>query len=88
MTARVRLLIILSDGFPNDTGYKGGYAVADTRQALTEMRARQVRFHALTVNLPADPELDRLYGKTHHQVISDVRELPGRLLRVYSALTR
>ncbi len=86
--AALRLLIILSDGFPNDTGYKGGYAVADTRQALTEMRARQVRFHALTVNLPADPELDRLYGKTRHQVISDVRELPGRLLRVYSALTR
>nr|MCU0605673.1 hypothetical protein [Desulfobacterales bacterium] len=28
--ARVRLLIILSDGFPNDTGYKGPYAVADT----------------------------------------------------------
>ncbi len=88
VTARVRLLIILSDGFPNDTGYKGGHAVADTRQALMELRARRVRFHALTVNLPADPELDRLYGRARHHVISDVRELPGRLLRVYSALTR
>lgn len=86
--APVRLLIILSDGFPNDTDYKAGYAVADTRQALTELGARQIRFHALTVNLPADPELDRLYGKARHHVISDLRELPGRLLRVYSALTR
>lgn len=86
--APVRLLVILSDGFPNDTEYKGGYAVADTRQALTELRTRQIRFHALTVNLPADPGLDRLYGKARHHVISDLRELPGRLLRVYSALTR
>ena len=86
--ARVRLLIILSDGFPNDTDYKGSYALADTRQALLELRTRHIRFHALTVNLPADPKLDELYGKARHHVISDVRELPGKLLRVYSALTR
>ncbi|MCU0561330.1 MAG: hypothetical protein MUD16_14200 [Desulfobacterales bacterium] len=86
--ARLRLLIILGDGFPNDTEYKGAHAVADTRQALMELGARGVHFHALTVNLPADPKLDRLYGKARHHVISDVTELPGRLLRVYSALTR
>jgi hypothetical protein len=86
--ARVRLLIILGDGFPNDTDYKGSYALADTRQALLELSARHIRFHALTVNLPADPKLDELYGKARHHVISDVRELPGKLLRVYSALTR
>lgn len=87
-TGRVRLLIILSDGFPNDTDYKGAYAVADTRRALLELSARRIRFHALTVNLPADPKLDELYGKARHHVISDVRQLPERLLRVYSALTR
>jgi len=86
--ARVRLLIILSDGFPNDSGYKGPYAVADTRQALLELNARQIRFHALTVNLPADPKLDELYGRARHHVISEVHELPERLLRVYGALTR
>jgi len=86
--ARVRLLIVLSDGFPNDSGYKGAYAVADTRQALAELSARHIRFHALTVNLPANPKLDELYGKARHHVISDVCELPERLLRVYSALTR
>jgi nitric oxide reductase NorD protein len=86
--ARVRLLIVLSDGFPNDSGYRGAYAVADTRQALAELSTRHIRFHALTINLPADPKLDELYGKTRHHVISDVRELPERLLRVYSALTR
>jgi nitric oxide reductase activation protein len=86
--ASVRLLMILSDGFPNDTEYKGSHAVADTRQARTELNARGIRFHALTVNLPADPQLDQVYGKARHHVVSDVRELPGRLLRVYSALTK
>ena len=80
--------MILSDGFPNDTEYKGSHAVADTRQARTELNARGIRFHALTVNLPADPQLDQVYGKARHHVVSDVRELPGRLLRVYSALTK
>jgi nitric oxide reductase activation protein len=87
-SALVRLLMILSDGFPNDTGYKGSHAVADTRKARTELVTRGIRFHALTVNLPADPQLDQLYGKARHHVVSDVRELPGRLLRAYSALTR
>ena len=86
--ARVRLLVILSDGFPNDTGYKGAHAVADTRRALLELQGRHIRFHALTVNLPADAQLDALYGKARHHVIADVQELPGRLLTVYSALTR
>jgi hypothetical protein len=86
--ARVRLLIVLSDGFPNDADYRRHYAVADTRKAVSELSARHIRFHALTVNLPADPGLDELYGKARHHVISDVTELPGRLLRVYNALTR
>ncbi len=86
--ARVRLLMVLSDGFPNDADYRRQYAVADTRKAVSELSARHIRFHALTVNLPADPRLDELYGKARHHVISEVTELPGRLLRVYSALTR
>jgi hypothetical protein len=86
--ARLRLLILLGDGFPNDRDYKQAYALADTRRALMELRARGIRVHALTVNLPADPDLDGLYGKVSHYVITDVRELPERLIRAYSALTR
>jgi hypothetical protein len=86
--AKVRLLIVLGDGFPNDRDYKQAYALADTRRALMELRARRIRVNALTVNLPAVPDLDELYGKVRHQVIADVRELPERLIRAYSALTR
>jgi len=86
--SRVRLLLLLGDGFPNDLDYKQHYAIADTRKAVLEARSRNIHVKAMTVNIAADPKLDDLYGNHHHNVISDVRELPDRLLRVYSALTR
>ena len=86
--AKVNLLIILSDGFPNDLDYKQDYAISDTRKAITEARARRIFVKAITVNSVGDPQLDALYGNLHHTVISDVRELPTKLLQIYGALTR
>ncbi|QTA90918.1 nitric oxide reductase activation protein NorD [Desulfonema magnum] len=88
VSAKVRLLIILGDGFPNDTDYKREYAIADTRRAISEARSKSILARAITVNLAGDSKLDDLYGSLHHNVISDVRELPDKLLRIYSALTR
>jgi len=86
--SRVRLIIMVSDGFPNDLGYKADYAIADTRKAVQETRARNFHFKAITVNIGSDPRLDDLYGRRHHHVIGDVRELPSKLLRLYGTLTR
>ena len=86
--ANVRLMVVLGDGFPNDVDYKQGYAVSDTRRAIGEALSRRIHTHAITVNMQNDARLDDLYGSVHHNVISDVRELPARLLRIYGALTR
>ena len=86
--ARVRLIMVLGDGFPNDIEYKGVYAVEDTRRAVTEARAASVHVKAITVNASDNGQLDRLYGKSHHTLINNVRDLPDRLVRVYSMLTR
>ncbi len=86
--SRVRLLIIISDGFPNDVGYKSDYAIADTYRAVQEARSRNVHVKAITVNIGSDPRLDDLYGRFHHHVIEDVTQLPDKLLRLYSVLTR
>ncbi len=86
--SKVRLLIILGDGFPNDTGYKQAYAIEDTCKAIFEARSKNIYTHAITVNFAGDSKLDDLYGKVHHNVISDVHELPDKLLRIYSGLTR
>ncbi len=86
--SKVRLLIIIGDGFPNDVDYKKDYAIADTRQAILEGRSKNIYAHALTVNITQDSKLDELYGNVHHNVIADIRELPDKLPRIYSSLTR
>lgn len=89
-TCRVKLLIMLGDGFPNDLNYKKTYAVEDTRRAIAELRAQGVHVHAITVNMnPANAShLDELFGDIHHNLITDVTDLPDRLWRIYGALTR
>ncbi len=86
--ARVRLIVILSDGYPNDLAYQGPYAVEDTRRAVMEARAANVHVKAITVTINDNRQLDRLYGKAHHTLIGNIHDLPDRLVRVYSALTR
>lgn len=86
--AAVRLLMVLGDGFPNDTEYKGLAAIADTRRAIQEARAHQIHTKGITVNIGSDARLDDLYGRTHHTVFQDVRELPDRLFQIYGRLTR
>ena len=88
VSSRVRLLIVLSDGFPNDLDYKHQYAIEDTKKAILEARSKNIFTHAITINFSGDPKLDDLYGNVHHNVISDVRELPDKLLRIYGSLTR
>ncbi len=88
VSSRVRLLIVLSDGFPNDVDYKHQYAIEDTRKSILEARSKNIFTHAITINFAGDPKLDDLYGNIHHNVISDVRELPDKLLRIYGSLTR
>lgn len=86
--SRVRLLLIISDGFPNDTDYRQVYAIEDTRRAIFEAQSKKIYVRAITVDISPDSRLDDLYGHFHHNVISDVRQLPDRLLRIYGALTR
>ncbi|KPA15211.1 von Willebrand factor type A [Candidatus Magnetomorum sp. HK-1] len=88
ISAKIRLLIVLSDGFPNDTGYKNDYAIKDTRKAINEARSKGIYVKGITVNLSSNARLDDLYGKGNHHVISDVSELPDRLPHIYHTLTK
>ncbi len=86
--SKVRLLIVLSDGFPNDVDYKHQYAIEDTRKSIQEARSKNIFTHAITINFAGDSNLDALYGNVHYNIISDVCELPDKLLRIYGSLTR
>lgn len=87
VAAKTKLLLMLGDGFPNDVDYKRQYAVADTRRAVAELRAQSIHFRAITVNVPQDPQLDRLFGAHRHTLISDVCQLPRTLSAIYRFLT-
>ncbi len=86
--SRARLLLIISDGFPNDTDYRQVYAIEDTRKAISEAQSGNIYVRAITVDISPDSRLDYLYGHFHHNIISDVSQLPDRLLRIYGTLTR
>jgi len=87
VSARVRLLMVIGDGFPNDVGYKKAYAIADTRKAILEAMSKNIVFKGISVNMAGDPKLDELYGNLNHNVISDIAELPDKLLRIYGSMT-
>ncbi len=86
--ARIRLLIILSDGKPEDyDDYKGDYAIEDTRHALIESRAAGVHPFCITVDRQAHDYIAHMYGEVNYVFINDVRQLPARIPAVYRQLT-
>ena len=89
--ARVRLLVLLSDGRPLDCGcdhYSDRYAQEDTRMALQEARQAGIHPFCITVDPAGHSYLRRMYGEGAFTVISDVEALPERLTRIYRRLTR
>ncbi len=85
--ARIRLLVLLSDGKPLDDGYADEYALEDTKRALREARTAGVDPFCITVDRNADAYLKRMYGDVNFLVIDRIAALPERLPRVYQRLT-
>jgi nitric oxide reductase NorD protein len=84
-----RLLLILSDGRPNDIdAYQGTYGVEDSRQAIFEARASGIFPFCITVDAHASEYLPRIFGTAGHVVVRRPSQLPSALLTVVSALIR
>ncbi|HYD54163.1 MAG TPA: VWA domain-containing protein, partial [Gemmatimonadaceae bacterium] len=81
-----RLLLLLSDGQPNDADrYVGDHGVEDSRQAVLEARARGVFPFCLTVDCEGPEYLPRIFG-TAHTILRHPEQLPTALLEVVKAL--
>ena len=86
--AKVRLLVVLSDGRPEDYDeYKGDYAVEDTRHALIEAQAAGIHPFCITVDREARDYAAHLFGAVNYVVIDDPAKLPLRIPEIYRALT-
>jgi len=89
--ARVKLLLLLSDGKPLDCGcdhYAERYAQEDTRAALAEARQAGVHPFCITVDPSGPAYLGAMYGEVGYTVIDRVERLPERLPLIYRRLTR
>ncbi len=86
--ARTRLLITLSDSKPEDwDGYKGDYAIEDTRKALLEAKGLGIHAFCITIDREAQTYLPHLFGAGRYIFIDDVRKLPARITGIYRNLT-
>lgn len=83
-----RLLLLLTDGKPNDLDrYEGRYGIEDTRQAIHAARQRGVRPFCVTVDRKARDYLPYLFGNTGWMLVRNAGELPARLPLLYARLT-
>lgn len=84
-----RLLLLLSDGKPNDLDrYEGRYGIEDTRQAVIEARSQGLVPFCITIDKEAADYLPYLFGADGFALVERAGQLPERLLQLYRRLRR
>jgi nitric oxide reductase activation protein len=88
----MKVLIIVSDGYPQDKDYgpdssDAEYGIQDTAAALREAAAEGVQTFCITIDPAGYDYLRRMCEADRYLVIDDVMDLPEQLQKVYRALT-
>ncbi len=86
---RQRLLLLLTDGKPNDLDvYEGRWGIEDTRQAVREAREAGLTPFCISIDADAHDYLPHLFGSKGWAQVRRPEELPQRLTGVYASLVR
>ena len=85
--AKVRLLILISDGKPLDDDYADEYSLEDTKMALREARLNGIHPFCITIDQAPTDYVKRMYGDIGFLVVDEVESLPTRLPKIYQRLT-
>ena len=90
--ARTKLLIMVSDGYPQDEGYGHDdadkeYALQDTRMAFVEAKRKNITPFCLTVDMAGHDYLKRICQDISYEIVNDIESLPQRLPALYKKLT-
>lgn len=88
----MKILIILSDGFPQDADYgpeRGDheYGVQDTAKALSEAQSKGVEVFCVTVDKSGNDYLKRMCPANRYLIIDEIEDLPEKLSAVYQTLS-
>ena len=86
--AKIRLLVLLTDGKPEDyDDYKGEYAIEDTRHALLEARTAGIHPFCITVDRKGHEYMAHMCGENQYICIDSIKRLPSRMPQIYRSLT-
>jgi nitric oxide reductase NorD protein len=86
---RKKLLLVLTDGKPNDIDhYEGRFALEDCRKAMAEARRADTGVFAVTVDKDARSYLPAMFGRNGFSIVGDIGKLPDALPAIYRGLTR
>jgi len=90
--SRIKAMIIISDGYPQDHDYGADrnsrdYGLMDTMKALSEAKQQGVLTYCLTVDPSGHDYLREMCPDSQYMVIQDLDQLPEELSRVYRSLT-
>ncbi len=87
--AERRLLLILSDGKPNDLDkYEGRYGIEDTRHAILQARRSGMKPFCVTIDERGNDYLPYIFGSGGYVVIRNPSELPRKLPLLYARMTK
>jgi len=87
--SNTKLLLIISDGKPNDEDrYDGRYGIEDTKKAIEEVRKKGITPFCITVDLDAKEYLTYLFGRNGYAVVRDGQKIPKVIPEVYINLTK
>ncbi|AGA33322.1 Nitric oxide reductase activation protein NorD [Thioalkalivibrio nitratireducens DSM 14787] len=85
--SRHRLLLMLTDGKPNDTDhYEGRYGIEDSRRAVQEARRSGAVVFGVTIDQEAQHYLPRLFGRGAFEIVRRPAALPAALPAIYRQL--
>jgi nitric oxide reductase NorD protein len=86
---RSKLLLVLTDGKPNDVDhYEGRFALEDSRRAVSEARRAGQAVFAVTVDKDARSYLPSMFGRNGFAIVGNIAKLPRALPAIYRGLTR
>lgn len=84
-----RLLVVLSDGYPYDSGYEGRYAEADAHAALGELRSAGVACLCLSIGAgTTGEEFQRVFGSACKAAGASLAELSSRMDELFLSALR
>lgn len=93
LSCRAKFMVLLSDGYPEDSDYGPSshaptYGVRDTMMALREAERNGILSFCLTIDKTGRDYLREMCAPSRYMIIEDVRSLPTELPKIYQRYIR